>query len=116
MPGRQENMLKASHCDLSPPKKYPGRYGRNNKDGTMMTKEEWIQKEAKVWVDRMKKHESYDVSYFSVKVDNLLKWLRKAFHKITTKETKTILYALEEATDNPQEIIVFHFGRLPFWS
>ena len=104
MPGRQGNMLKASHCDLPPPKKYPGKYGRNNKGGTLMTKEDWIKNEAKVWVARMKNHESYDASYFSSKVDCLLSWLRKQFHKITTKETKTILYELEETMDNPQEI------------
>ena len=104
MPGRPGNMLKASHCDLSPPKKYPGKYGRNNKDGTLMTKEEWIQTEAKVWVDRMKKHESYDASYFSIKVDCLLKWLRKSFPKITTKEIKAILYEVEEETEEPQEV------------
>ena len=97
-------MLKASHCDLSPPKKYPGRYGRNNKDGTLMTKEDWIQTEARLWVDRMKKHESYDVSYFSIKVDCLLKWLRKSFPKITTKEVKAILYEVEEGTEEPQEV------------
>ena len=105
MPGRHGNMLKASHCDPSPPKKYPGKYGRNNKDGTMITKEDWIQNEAKVWIDRMKMHEAYDESYFSVKVDCLLSWLRKQFPKITTKEAKTILYELEEAMENPQEII-----------
>ena len=105
MPGRPEHMLKASHCELSPPKKYPGKYGRNNQDGTLMTKGEWIQSEAKVWVDRMKNHESYDASYFSVKVDCLLKWLKKTFHKITTKEIKAILYELEEGTENPPEVV-----------
>ena len=100
-----ENMLKKSDCDLPPPKGWPGKYNKDNKDGTLMTKDDWMKTEAKVWFEKMKKHEKYDDSYFSVKVHCLLGWLKKEFPKITTKETKNILYGLEETADDQQDDI-----------
>ena len=102
---RIEGMLNKSDCDLSPPKKWPGKYNKNNKDGTNMTKNEWINNEAKVWFNHMKNHEKFDVSYFGVKVDCLLGWLKKGFPKFTTRETKAILYELEETADDSQDYI-----------
>ena len=98
-------MLKKSDCDIPPPKKWPGKYNKNNKDGTNMTKDDWIMKEAQVWFDHMKNHEKFDASYFSVKVDCLFGWLKKGFSKFTTKETKAILYDLMETADNLEDNI-----------
>ena len=44
----------------------------------------------------MKQLESYDISYFSIKVTCLHNWLRKTFQKVSWKTLKDILYDLEK--------------------
>ena len=58
--GEQNKMLKISDCNLPNPKRWPGKFSKDNTGGTLMEKEEWIKKEAKLWFDEMKKHEKYD--------------------------------------------------------
>ena len=99
----QDKMLKKSDCNLPNPTCWPGKFNKNNKEGTLITKEDWIKSEAKLWINKMKEHEKYDVTYFSVKVVCLLGWLKKGFPKLTTKETRNILYELEEETSNESE-------------
>ena len=102
--GEQDKMLKISDCNLPNPQRWPGKFSKDNTRGTLMVKEEWIKKEAKLWFDEMKKNEKYDSTWFSVKVVCLLGWLKKGFPKLTTKEMKKLLYELEENAEKEKEI------------
>ena len=97
---KMDKMITMSECTLPRPKGWPGKYNKNHRSGTLISKEDWRKEEAKKWVDEMKKSVKYDDSYFSVKALRLQFWLRKTFPKISIKEARTILYELEEVTDD----------------
>ena len=42
----KDKMLQKSDCTMPPPKDYPGKYNRNNSNGSLLTRSEWIKKEA----------------------------------------------------------------------
>ena len=97
----RDKMLKKSDCTLPPPNGYPGKYSKDNKDGTLLTKEDWWRKEGKTWVNEMKQNEKYDDTNWSLKADCLKAWLVKTFHQISTREAKEILFDIE--ADNGDE-------------
>ena len=96
----KENMLSMADVNIPNPLKYPGKLGRNNKSGTLLTKPEWIRQEVKRWIDEMKTNDKYDNSFHSVKSHVLLMWLRKTFNKVTMEESKKMLYDGEAITDD----------------
>lgn len=97
-PSKSE-MMKTSDCTLPPPKPYPGHINHNNMGGTLLSKQDWVKFECKIWVDEMKQLETYDISYFSIKVTCLHNWLKKTFPKVSWKTLKEILYDLEKECD-----------------
>ena len=95
----KDKMLQKSDCTMPPPKDYPGKYNRNNSNGSLLTRSEWIKKEAEKWILNMKDHEKYDDTYFSVKAFCLRGWLQKTFTKISVKQTSELLFELEKTED-----------------
>ena len=60
----RDKMLTVSDCTLPPPKNWTGKYGRNNQNGVVETRQEWKLKEARDWFDGMKETDKYMASYF----------------------------------------------------
>ena len=88
------NNLSSFVKKLDPPKLYPGKLNRKNKDGTLLTKSDWILAEAKTWFTTVKRDPCYDEAIQHEKVLVLGNWLNKSF-KFATSETKKILVDIE---------------------
>ena len=97
-------MIFKSDCKLPPPKVYPGWYTKNNRSGTVLSMPEWYRGEAKRWFEEMKDNEKYDATYFSIKADCLKSWLLKSFPKISINEAKTILFEIEENSEDNHNV------------
>ena len=94
------NMISESDNRLPNPLKYPGKYNRKNKNGTLKSRPEWVVEEVRKWIDFMKENEKYDQSYHSVKTKVLVKWLKKTFSQVSHNDIKQLLYDLEKDMDD----------------
>ena len=75
--------------------KFPGKYSKNNKDGTMLTKTKWKEKEARKWVQGVKESGEFEHDFFSLRVKYLRSWLNRTFTDVSQTEAKKILVQLE---------------------
>ena len=105
--------LTASDCSLERPSKFPGLYNKDNKDGTMMSKDEWIKGEIKKWANNLKQSEKYETTPFSERCVCLKNWLQKTFPKTSRVFMKETLMDIEkemadetdkEQTDDSQDV------------
>ena len=80
---------------LPSPVIYPGKRNRNNKGGTLLTKQEWMKGEVNKWVTRMKEDINYNETIHSRKALLLNNWMRKTFNSISMKNVKQLLYDCE---------------------
>ena len=55
-----KNMISKSDVKFPPPLKYPGKYNKNNKEGTQLSGEEWKANEAVKWIREMRKNLKYN--------------------------------------------------------
>ena len=67
MPLNISLMIKDGDVKLHPPLRFPGKKNRNNKNGTLMTIDQWKKNEVRKWVAAMKDNEKYEDSYHCVK-------------------------------------------------
>ena len=74
---------------------FPGKYNKNNKTGTLMTKSEWIEQEARKWFNEMQKIEKYYESPFSFRAMALKHWLQRNLMKMSTIATNELLLLME---------------------
>ena len=96
--------LKKTDITFSNPLRYPGKKNRNNKNGSLLTKEEWIKGEVSKWVEILKDTPKYDNTPHSEKAWVLSFWLNKTFKGITIKYAKELLYDCETNIDNREEL------------
>ena len=75
--------------------KFPGKFTKNNKDGTMLTKTKWKEKEARKWVQGVKESGEFENYFFSKRVIYLRSWLNRTFTDVSQTEAKKILVKLE---------------------
>ena len=78
---------------------YPGKWNRNNKAGSLLTKEEWMQDQAKLWVQKMQEKPLYKKTHLSKKALLLASYLpfkarshkAKVIHKPTSRSQENSL-------------------------
>ena len=69
------DMISNGDIHFPDPLKYPGKLNRNNKQGTLLSRNEWLMEEVKKWITHMKINDKYDNTYHSVKARVLHNWL-----------------------------------------
>ena len=67
MPNSKSDVLDKTDPSLPNPLLYPGKLNRNNKGGTLLTKQDWIKGEVIKWVTKMKEDLRYDEATHSQK-------------------------------------------------
>ena len=93
-----------TNCKLPPPPIYPGKYRRNNKLGTVLTKNDWKIQETKKWFQEMSKQDNYDEVPFSNRSRSLKNWMSKTYRGMSTIEANELLLQVEiENTGEPNE-------------
>ena len=103
MPLDKSHMLTDKDVKFHPLLSFPGKKNRNNKNGTLMNREEWKRNEVRKWVKVMKNDEKYDQSYHCVKSDVLKRWLCKTFPKTSINEAKSYLLDCEKDLDRKED-------------
>ena len=96
MPFRdKDGILNASDCKLPAPAPYPGSFNRNNKEGTLLSRDDWKKSECEKWVMEMEKSEKYENTPFHQRNFCFRAWMLKKFTRISAKETKEMLLFVE---------------------
>ena len=98
----KSEMIRNSDVSLPKPLKYPGKFNHNNKNGTRLSKQEWLTEEVKKWIVHMKSNDKYDNTYLSVKAKILDNWLKKTFNKLSIDDVTKMLYDCEGTIDDKQ--------------
>ena len=89
--------LKKSDCELQCAENYPGRWYRQNDNGSIEfnTKEEWVENEARKWYYKMRENTKYDNTAIYRKADCLAHHLRKL--KVAVSEARKLLVKFEDS-------------------
>ena len=103
VPNPGDVLSKRDNNSLANPEKYPGKVSRNNKNGTLLNRDQWKRQEASKWVDAMKDNDRYDDTPNYQKAWLLQTWLQKTFPNISIKDSKTMLYDCEEERDKAED-------------
>ena len=103
VPNPGDVLCKRDNNSLTNPEKYPGKVSRNNKNGTLLNRDQWKRQEASKWVDAMKDNDRYDDTPHYQKAWLLQAWLQKTFPNISIKDSKTMLYDCEEERDKAED-------------
>ena len=95
----KDNLLRASDCPVTPPAAYPGKFNRNNKNGTLVSRDDWKKVQAKIWFDEVKNLVKFKETTFANKAVTLKTWMNKTFKGISMKVVRTILIEIESELD-----------------
>ena len=87
------NMITRTDCPSTEAEKYPGKRGRNNPAGILLTRKEYVAKQVEDWIAHFKDNEKYENEYLSVKVKYLVQHLKVL--NISTKVARKLLVELE---------------------
>ena len=110
MPKRKgESEIGGEDCPANPATAYPGLYGRNNRNGSVLTKQKFKEEAVRRWVEHFGDSEKYENTSLAHKARYLIRHL-KAF-KVNTKEARALLVKVEsdetkgdtEEEENPVE-------------
>ena len=97
-----QKFISVSDCSIASPAQFPGKHSRNNKNGTLMTKDDWKEQEAKRWFHDQQS-DKYDRTPFNRRANLLYHWFNKSF-KMSQIEVNELLLKIEsEATDQSDE-------------
>ena len=110
MPKRKgESEIGGEDCPANPATAYPGLYGRNNRNGSVLTKQKFKEEAVRRWVEHFGDSEKYENTSLANKAIYLFRHL-KAF-KVNAKEARALLVKVEsdetkgdtEEGENPVE-------------
>ena len=82
--------------------KFPGKFNKNNKDGTLLTKLEWQESEARKWVQGVKEFGDHENDKFSNRASALKNWLKNTQLKFSKSEARELLVRLEAENINDE--------------
>ena len=100
MPNR-DNEISQRDCPADPAPQYPGKYSRINPNGSILSKQEFLDSAVKAWVDHFKESEKYESTRLSNKVTYLMQHLK---HYKTARLTKKVVQAMLVKAEIPVEI------------
>ena len=110
MPKRKgESEIGGEDCPANPATAYPGLYGRNNRNGSVLTKQKFKEEAVRRWVEHFGDSEKYENTSLANKAIYLFRHI-KAF-KVNAKEARALLVKVEsdetkgdtEEEENPVE-------------
>lgn len=96
-------MHKKKNYDFPDAIPYPGRFTKNNKKGTMLSRSEWMENEARRWVVGTKDTEEFENMPLGNRVLCMRFWLEKAFKTISKNELTPMLIRLESENVEDEE-------------
>ena len=96
-------MHKKKNYDFPDAIPYPGRFTKNNKKGTMLSRTEWMENEARRWVVGTKDTEEFENMPLGNRVLCMRFWLEKAFKTISKNELTPMLIRLESENVEDEE-------------
>ena len=67
---------------------YPGKFRRNNKQGTILSRQEWLKQQTDEWVQHMRVKPAYTETYLSDKALVLLSHLSNTLMTVGSKSNK----------------------------
>ena len=86
----EDKYLKKTDCPLPPPSNFPGSFHKDNKSGTLLSREEWKKNEFRKWVIEMQKNVKYEQTPFGYRAACAKSWMSKTFAK--SKSQLPIVY------------------------
>ena len=91
--GKADLEIKLEDGPPDPAVRYPGKYGRNNKGGSLLTRDQFKEQAARRWVEYFGDSEKYANSRLSVKAKYLSHHLRAL--KVNVQEARALLVKVE---------------------
>ena len=82
-------------CPENPAIAYPGKYGRNNRGGSVLTREEFKEEAVRNWVDHFDESEKYQNTPLGHKAIYLARHLKR--FNVDAKEARALIVKVESA-------------------
>ena len=101
MSKKTDNYLKLSDIVLEAAPHYPGKWNRNNKEGSVLTRSEFIEHEVRKWVNALAELEKYQATPISAKGYLLCDHLKKL--NVAYSHVKRYLLKVESEIERPDD-------------
>ena len=88
---KKDHEISQQDCPAVPAPQYPGIYSKDNPNGSLLTKQDFILSAVKAWVDHFKESEKYESTRLSMKVLYLMRHLK---HHKTKRLTQKVVQAM----------------------
>lgn len=93
--------INAADCPPTPATAYPGRYGKNNKTGSIKTKQQFLEEAVRFWVEHFEGSDKYENTSLSNKARYLV-WHLRAL-KVNVKKARALIVKVE--SDQRREVV-----------
>ena len=101
MSGKKDTYLKPLDIKLEPAPRYPGKWNKNHKQGSVLTRSEFIENEVRKWVNALAESEKYQATALSAKTIMLCDHLKKL--NVSYSHTMRYLVKIESEIEKPDE-------------
>ena len=97
---KADSEIARGDCPLNPAAAYPGKYGRNNRGGSVLTKEKFKEEAVRCWIEHFGESEKFENTPLGNKASYLAQHLKAL--KVNAKEARALIVRVE--SDQTREV------------